>query len=97
MDIKKDFNRASVLPNAVLEMSEQFVLLFCVPLGNFSLMEFARYNGGSRNFEMGGTPERWGSRKSKRKRNVSILVSNLEFYYHYFVIFAKGGGGARPL
>jgi hypothetical protein len=53
---------ASVLPNAALEISEQFVLLFYmyVPLGNFSLLEFARYRGGSRNFEGGCTPKKGG-------------------------------------
>jgi hypothetical protein len=58
-----------VFPNAVLEMAEQFVLLFYVPFRKISLMEFFRYSGGSRNFESRCTPER-GNPPPQKKKNV---------------------------
>jgi hypothetical protein len=49
--IKECFNRASVLPKTVLEMSEQFVLnCLTSRSGIFGLMEFARYNGNGMHF-----------------------------------------------
>jgi hypothetical protein len=65
------------------------------------LNQSAKFRSGSRNFERGGMLEKRGVPK-KPKTSIHFLVSNLEFYQHYFIKFWESAsiseiGGAEGI
>jgi hypothetical protein len=73
-DDKEYFNRATVLPNADLEMSEQFVLLFFTP--GVCQIQWQR----NAFFEKKIISKAWGKIISLYMLTISMHVQNLFFY-----------------